>query len=44
VVAQLGERRLERRLTIVRVGRHDAQGVRWYRDSAREERGLKQLR
>jgi hypothetical protein len=44
MIAQLGQRRLERRFTVVRVGGHDAQGVRWYRYSAREERRLKQLR
>jgi hypothetical protein len=44
VIAQLGERRFERRLTIIGVRSHDAQRVDRNRNRAREERGLKQLR
>jgi hypothetical protein len=44
MIPQLGECRFQCGLAIVGVGRHEAQRVDWNRNSAREERRLKQLR
>jgi hypothetical protein len=44
MIAQLAECRLERRLAVVRVRRHEAQRICRHGNSAREERRLKQLR
>jgi hypothetical protein len=44
MIAQLGKRGLERRLCVVRVSCHEAQRIDGHRNSAREERRLKQLR
>src|SRR6202011_1928895 len=44
MISQLSERRFQRGLAVVGVGRHQAQRVDWHGNSAREERRLKQLR